>query len=115
MTGKETLWFYATLKGIRQANMKLLIYEFLKTFRLRHLANVPTKNYGVAEKRRLSLATAMIGNPDILVLDDASSGMDAKSMEFFKGILSSLIRQGKTVVITSNNIEEYSSIANRVA
>lgn len=77
------------------------------------LDNEMTKLSG-GQQRRLSFATALAGNPDILFLDEPTASMDAKSRSMVWQQVANLKEQGKTVIVTSHYLEELEDIASRI-
>jgi ABC-type multidrug transport system ATPase subunit len=76
------LELYCNIKGIPKNLHKNLIKSGLKELDLEEIANEPAKNYSGGNKRKLSVAIALLGKPDIIFLDEPSTGMDPKSRRF---------------------------------
>jgi ABC-2 type transport system ATP-binding protein len=82
------------------------IPELLKLVELDHAANKRTKGYSLGMKQRLSLAAALLGNPDILVLDEPANGLDPIGIAWLRDFLRNLATQGKTVLVSSHQLAE---------
>jgi ABC-type multidrug transport system ATPase subunit len=73
MTGNETLWFFGKIRGIDSKILEKRVEELIRETDLTAYANVPCGNYSGGNKRKLSLAVALIGNPKVLLLDEVKS------------------------------------------
>ena len=81
------------------------------------LTEVAHRLYGKlsgGQKQRLHFALAMVGNPDLLFLDEPTSGLDVESRREFWRQVRSLLANGRTVVLTTHNLEEADSLADRI-
>ena len=76
MNSYETLWFFGRIRGIPEAILKKRIDTLIQDVGLSKHAHRPCGNYSGGNKRKLSLAIALIGDPQLLLLDEPSSGMD---------------------------------------
>lgn len=66
-------------------------------------------------KRKLSVAVALIGRPSILFLDEPTTGMDPKARRFLWDLISATVRDGRTVILTSHSMEECDALCSRLA
>lgn len=82
LTVEETLKFYALVKGIRVAKIKGVIEKAIKTLNLKDHRNKLAGTLSGGNKRKLSVAMALIGNPPIILLDEPSAGMDPEARRF---------------------------------
>ena len=84
---------------------------------LENLANKPAGTYSGGNKRKLSVAIAMIGNPSIVFLDEPSSGMDPFSRRFMWSIISHIsnIQKQSSIMLTTHSMEEAECLSNRIA
>ncbi|HLU81836.1 MAG TPA: ABC transporter ATP-binding protein, partial [Trueperaceae bacterium] len=81
------------------------------------LTEVAHRLYGKlsgGQKQRLHFALAMVGNPDLLFLDEPTSGLDVESRREFWRQVRSFLANGRTVVLTTHNLEEADSLADRI-
>lgn len=76
LTAREHLELYSALKGIPNSRRKQLVDKKLKEMNLTEYENIPSGTYSGGNKRKLSVAIAMLGNPPIVFLDEPSTGMD---------------------------------------
>lgn len=114
MTVVEVLRFYARLRGIQGSKItihrhieELIVAVDLVRFRTRIAHKLSGGN-----KRKLSLAVALIGNPDVLLLDEPSTGMDAFAKRIMWRTLSKAA-PGRSIVLTTHSMEEADALANR--
>ena len=89
--------------------------ELLETFELYDVRGRKAKFLSKGMRRRLLLAMALISDPDILFLDEPTSGLDVFSARIIRRMLLELKRQGKTIVLTTHNIDEAGLLCDRVA
>jgi ATP-binding cassette, subfamily A (ABC1), member 3 len=76
LTSREHLELYAAIKGIPKDKREQLISKKIKEMNLTEFENIPAGTYSGGNKRKLSVAIAMLGNPSIVFLDEPSTGMD---------------------------------------
>ena len=112
LTVKENLEFIANLYQIENHNAK--IKEMIETFALENKTNTLSKKLSGGQKRKLSIAMALITNPKILILDEPTLGLDIKSRKALWNIISSL-KNKTTVILTTHYLEEAQSLSDRIA
>ncbi|KAI1324476.1 hypothetical protein F5Y16DRAFT_303201 [Xylariaceae sp. FL0255] len=112
LTVKEHLAFYARAKGV--PNMKQDIAQTLSIVGLTAHANKAASKLSGGNKRKLSLAIALVGNPPVLILDEPSSAMDAVSKRVLWKTLQA-VAPGRSVLITTHSMEEADALATRAA
>lgn len=111
LTVKENLEFIANLYKV--PNLKQKTEQMLETFDLLQKKNTLAKKLSGGQKRKLSIAMALITNPKILILDEPTLGLDIKSRKALWKIISSL--KGKTtIVLTTHYLEEAQSLSDRI-
>lgn len=106
LTVQENLEFYAGLYGIRGQERDKKIVEVLEVVDLSQTKNRITGMLSGGMYQRISLACTLINNPDLLLLDEPTVGIDPVTKQSFWGYFRDLARQGKTVVITTHIMEE---------
>ncbi|XP_055623836.1 phospholipid-transporting ATPase ABCA3-like [Toxorhynchites rutilus septentrionalis] len=115
LTGRETLKIYALLRGIREAdigNVSLTLAEELNF--LKHI-DKKTKEYSGGNKRKLSTALALMGNPSVVYLDEPTTGMDPGAKRQFWDMICKVRSAGKSIVLTSHSMEECEALCTRLA
>ena len=89
--------------------------ELLKMLKMYNARNRKVKALSKGMRRRLLLAMALISDPDILFLDEPTSGLDVISARMIRSFLLKLKEQGKTIILTTHNIDEAGMLCDRVA
>lgn len=82
------------------------IDEVLALVELTHARDKRTKGFSLGMKQRLSLAIALLGDPEILVLDEPANGLDPQGIVWLRNLLKELAQQGKTVLVSSHQLAE---------
>ncbi|XP_067300426.1 uncharacterized protein abca12 isoform X2 [Pseudorasbora parva] len=115
LTGEEHLYFYARIKGISKRETDRVVDYLLKKLELNYHRHNTSENYSCGTRRKLSTALALIGNPQILLLDEPSSGMDPRSKRHLWKIISEQVMGKCAVVLTSHSMEECEALCTRLA
>ncbi|MBE9012995.1 ABC transporter ATP-binding protein [Pseudanabaenaceae cyanobacterium LEGE 13415] len=115
LTGRELLELQAALYHLPKASIKSRIAETLKLLGLDEWADKKSGTYSGGLKKRLDLAAGLLHQPDVLVLDEPTVGLDIESRVAVWNFLRQLREQGTTVLITSHYLEEIDALADRVA
>jgi ATP-binding cassette subfamily A (ABC1) protein 3 len=90
LTVREHLEFYAVMKGITTGYRERLIEKQIEEMDLREFENIRAEQLSGGNKRKLSVAMALIGNPPIIFLDEPSTGVDPKAKRFMWSIVSKI-------------------------
>lgn len=109
MTGREVLDFYAALKGTSQRECN----DLLELVGLSDAAKRKVRTYSKGMRQRLGLAQAMLGDPQLLFLDEPTTGLDPLLRQHFYELIDKLHKQGTTSVISSHALSEVEARANR--
>nr|QUF59424.1 ATP-binding cassette transporter Abca1-like2 [Brachionus angularis] len=115
LTAKEHLIFYARLRGIPEQFVKDVSIWALNRFGLNAFANRIAQDYSGGNKRKLSTAIAILGNPTVICLDEPTSGMDVKVRRVLWKDILSLIKENRIVILTSHSMAECESLCTRLA
>ncbi|CAF0889943.1 unnamed protein product [Didymodactylos carnosus] len=116
LTAREHLYFYARLRGIKQQNIPYISGCLLKRLGLTLWADRPVRQYSGGNKRKLSTAIALIGNPSVIFMDEPTTGMDVRAKRFLWDCILTLTRkEHKSVIITSHSMEECEVLCNRLS
>ncbi|XP_042350102.1 glucosylceramide transporter ABCA12 [Plectropomus leopardus] len=115
LTGEEHLYFYARIRGISKREIDRVVNYLLKKLELRYHRNIITDGYSCGTRRKLSTALALIGHPQILLLDEPSSGMDPRTKRHLWKIISEEVKGKCAVVLTSHSMEECEALCSRLA
>ncbi|CAL0326631.1 unnamed protein product [Lupinus luteus] len=116
LTVKEHLELYARIKGVPDCTIDNVVMEKLLEFDLVKHANKPSFSLSGGNKRKLSVAIAMIGDPPIVILDEPSTGMDPIAKRFMWDVISRIsTRRGKTaVILTTHSMNEAQALCTRI-
>ncbi|OUM64361.1 hypothetical protein PIROE2DRAFT_8830 [Piromyces sp. E2] len=114
LTVEEHLLFYARLKGIPSNEENDTILRSLSSVGLVDFRNNLVKGLSGGEKRRLSIAIALVGDPKIVFLDEPTTGLDPDVRRLIWDILNE-ISQDKTIILTTHSMEEAEVLCNRIA
>ena len=111
LSGLETLKFFARLKGLDTAGCAALLTKV----GLEHAGDRPVRAYSKGMRQRLGFAQALQGNPQVLFLDEPTTGLDPRAIHFFWDTLAELRDRGLTIVLTSHILAELQNRVDRVA
>ncbi|CAI2385343.1 unnamed protein product [Moneuplotes crassus] len=113
MTVREHLEFYTKIKKIPKEYTSKLISEQLKSMNLEQYENKLAGTLSGGNKRKLSVAMAMIGNPPVVFLDEPSAGMDPKARRFMWEVIAKISTRGKNsaVILTTHSMEEAEALS----
>lgn len=115
MTGNEFLSYMGKLSGIEKNILKTLIKTIMEEVGLENSANKKIALYSRGMQQRLMIAQALIHDPQLLILDEPTAGLDPYGILFLREKLFSFKKEGKTVLISSNQISEVEKICDRIA
>ena len=116
MTGRETLIMYARLKGIREREIPSMVDNIVKSLSLEDHVNKQTRTYSGGNKRKLSTAIALVGNPEVVLLDEPTTGMDPVARRLLWDTLSTVREMGRqSIILTSHSMEECEALCTRMA
>jgi len=115
LTGKENLWMFGMLYQLPSAESRRRAGELLEQFDLVDAADRVVKTYSGGMRRRLDLASALIGRPRLLFLDEPTTGLDPRSRLGMWDVIRSLVREGTTLLLTTQYLEEADELADTIA
>lgn len=113
LTAYETMDFFARLQKIDRKIMHREISQILKRVGLTDTEENKVKNYSKGMIQRLALAQALIGNPDLLILDEPTAGLDAVGRIKMLELIKELKLDGKTIILNSHILNDVERIADR--
>jgi ABC-2 type transport system ATP-binding protein len=115
MTGMENLVLLARLLGHRKPAARARAGELLEAFGLVAAADRQVKNYSGGMRRRLDIAASILNTPELLVLDEPTTGLDPRSRNQVWDIVRIVVSHGTTVLLTTQYLEEADRLASRIA
>jgi ABC-type multidrug transport system ATPase subunit len=113
MTGREHLQFYAQIRGVPTRDIDGVVNRLVRKMSLEKYADRAAGTYSGGNKRKLSVAVALVGEPSVVLLDEPTTGMDPEARRFTWDVISASTR-GRTVVLTSHSMEECEALCNRI-
>lgn len=114
LTGRENIAMVGGLYHLRPGYVRERAAELLERFRLTDAADRPVKTYSGGMRRRLDLAASLVAHPQILFLDEPTTGLDPRSrLELWK-VIADLVREGTTVLLTTQYLEEADQLADDI-
>jgi len=114
LTGQENLRMFGELYHLKPAYVRDRAVELLTRFDLMHAADRPVRTYSGGMRRRLDLASSLIAKPRILFLDEPTTGLDPRSRIDLWNVISDLVREGTTVLLTTQYLEEADRLADDI-
>ena len=114
-TVRENLLAYGSYFGMPKAKITERVPALLEFAGLTHKANAPIAQLSGGMKRRLTLARALVHDPDILFLDEPTTGLDPQARHLIWQGLRRLIAAGKTIVLTTHFMDEAERLTDRLA
>ena len=115
LTGFENLDVVGRLYHLGARRSRERARELLERFDLAAAADRPVKGYSGGMRRRLDLAGALVAEPPILFLDEPTTGLDPRSRLGMWEVIADLVREGTTLLLTTQYLEEADRLANRIA
>ena len=116
LNAKENLSFYGRIYGLSGKKLKIRIDELLKFTQLDEKAvKRHVSKYSGGMKRRVNIAAALLHEPEVILLDEPTAGLDPQNKLALWEIIQSLKKQGKTIVLTTHMMDEAEELCERVA
>lgn len=115
MTGREQLTMFARLRGIPEKNISRIVSKLMVDLNFEVHADKPSRTYSGGNKRKLSTAIALIGNPSVVFLDEPTTGMDPGTRRYLWNVLMDVVKSGRSIVLTSHSMEECEALCTRLA
>ena len=113
LSGRENLQLMADLKRVRSGDR--VVTRLLERFDLVESAQKMVSTYSGGMRRKLDLAMTLVGNPQIIFLDEPTTGLDPRSRRTMWEIIRELVADGTTIFLTTQYLEEADQLADRIA
>ncbi len=114
LTGRENLWMFGRLYQLSSSESSRRANALLERFALEDAADRVAKTYSGGMRRRLDLAAALIGQPQVLFLDEPTTGLDPRSRLAMWDVIRSQVREGNTLLLTTQYLEEADELADEI-
>ena len=115
LTGEENMRLMARLAHLPRAEVRSRSAELLEQFGLTDAARRLVRTYSGGMRRRLDLAVSLLGRPQVLFLDEPTTGLDPRSRNELWDVIRGVVAAGATVLLTTQFLEEADQLADRVA
>jgi ABC-2 type transport system ATP-binding protein len=115
LTGRENLIMVGRLTHRHRSTHLPRAAELLEQFDLADAADRPVRTYSGGMRRRLDLAAALVHRPDVLFLDEPTTGLDPRSRKDLWATIEELVAGGTTLLLTTQYLEEADRLADRIA
>jgi ABC-2 type transport system ATP-binding protein len=115
LTGRENLILLGRLLGYRSKQAKVRADELLAAFGLEEAQDRLVKNYSGGMRRRLDIAASIVVTPELMFLDEPTTGLDPRSRNQVWDIVRALVGQGTTVLLCTQYLDEADQLADRIA
>ncbi|EGC30600.1 hypothetical protein DICPUDRAFT_41231 [Dictyostelium purpureum] len=113
LSAREQLYLYCRIKGVAENNIENVVESFINMMDMSRIANSSSGGYSGGNKRKLSLSIAMLGDPSVVFLDEASTGCDAVVRRYIWNVISELSK-GRSIIITTHSMEECQALCSRI-
>ena len=115
LTGRENLEMFGRLFDLSAADARRRASELLERFELADAADRPARTYSGGMRRRLDLASSLLTRPRVLFLDEPTTGLDPRSRIEIWSVVRELVREGTTLLLTTQYLEEADQLAEQIA
>jgi ABC-2 type transport system ATP-binding protein len=114
LTAEENLRLMARLRGHRGRSVRTLVDGLIERFDIGEFRDRLVKNLSGGQRRRVDLAAGLIDRPQLLVLDEPTTGLDPRSRQVVWSTVRELVGEGVTLLLTTQHLEEADALADRV-
>jgi ABC-2 type transport system ATP-binding protein len=115
LTGRENLELVGRLYGLRRRAARERAADTLRRLSLTAAADRQVRTYSGGMRRRLDLGASLVGHPELLILDEPTTGLDPRTRIELWTFIEDLVRQGTTVLLTTQYLEEADRLSDRIA
>ncbi len=115
LTGRQVIEFYGAMSNVGRRDRKRRAAELLELVGMKDWAETKVKGYSKGMRQRIGIAQAVVGDPDLVVLDEPTDGVDPVGRKDIRAILLRLKEQGRTVFLNSHLLSELEMLCDRVA
>jgi daunorubicin resistance ABC transporter ATP-binding subunit len=114
LTAAENLQLMARLRGHSRSSARTIVQSLIARFDIEDIGERLVKNLSGGERRRVDLAAGLIDRPQLLVLDEPTTGLDPRSRQVVWSTIRELVAEGVTLLLTTQYLEEADALADRV-
>ena len=113
LTAEQNLAFYGEMYGVE--NIQQQIQRYLELLGLWHRRYEPVGTFSKGMRQKLAIARALLHEPEVLFLDEPTSGLDPEASRLVRDFIAELRIEGRTIILTTHNLEEADRLCDRVA
>lgn len=114
LTARENLEYFSGLYGLSKHETKVRIDDLSKMFGMRDYLDRKVAGFSKGMRQKVAIARTLIHNPDIILFDEPTTGLDITSSNVFRQLVHQLKREGKTIIFSSHIMEEVSMLCDSV-
>jgi ABC-type multidrug transport system ATPase subunit len=115
MSIEQTLWYFATIRGVDRAERAALVEDVISDLGLGIHRHKQIRNLSGGNQRKVSFAIAVMGNPDVILLDEPSAGVDPDARRYLQAQVRRIAAQKTSaIVMTSHSMEEAESVSSKM-
>ncbi|MFT4413941.1 ATP-binding cassette domain-containing protein [Fredinandcohnia humi] len=115
LTARENLEYFAALYGLSKHETKVRIDDLARMFGMRDYLDRKVGGFSKGMRQKVAIARTLIHNPEIILFDEPTTGLDITSSNVFRQLVHQLKREGKTIIFSSHIMEEVSMLCDSVA
>lgn len=115
LTGAQVIDFFGCLAGVERSERKRRTEELLELVGMKEWGNTRIKQYSKGMRQRVGIAQALVNDPDLVVLDEPTDGVDPVGRKEIRDVLLTIKQRGKTVLLNSHLLSELEMVCDRVA
>ena len=115
LTARENLEYFARLYGLSKHETKVRIDELARMFGMRDYLDRKVGSFSKGMRQKVAIARTLIHNPEIILFDEPTTGLDITSSNVFRQLVHQLKQDGKTIIFSSHIMEEVSLLCDSVA
>lgn len=111
---RETAVYFAMLKGVAKKAAEQRIDQWLERFGLKDFSNNPCDELSKGMQQKVQFIAALVHEPELIILDEAFSGLDPVNQIFFRDIINELAKSGKTVLLSAHQMDHIEKMCERI-
>ena len=115
LTARENLQYFASLYSLGKHETKVRIEKLAKMFGMRDYLDRRVSTFSKGMRQKVAIARTILHDPDIILFDEPTTGLDITSSNVFRQLVHQLKREGKTIIFSSHIVEEVTMLCDRVA
>ena len=114
LTGRENIAYFGALQGMSHTLLQSRMMAVIEQLGLESIADRPTEGFSQGERMKVALARALIHDPNNLILDEPTNGLDIMTIRLLRTLLKQLRDQGKCIVLSTHIMQEVTALADEV-